>query len=189
MVLLRENADATAGTADPKGASTDRVASSPVSSGPHESFSVDAFEFILPIGFESDRVEATRLPDRLCLARSIWPSHLVGSRKRFAKPNDSAAAVRKLMTRPHSRNKTGISWSLHSSDLSLNVLVRSQTWSVAEPALEQLRNNDHWHLGIDRESLEFDVKGVGVFSTVVATSPIETVGCIFEINKAEKPAR
>jgi SNF2 family DNA or RNA helicase len=92
------------------------------------------------------------------------------------------------MTRPHSRNKTGISWSLHSSDLSLNVPVCSQTWSVAEPALEQLRDNDHWHLGIDRESLEFDVNGVGVFSTAVATPPIETVGCIFEISKAEKPA-
>jgi hypothetical protein len=61
MVLLRENADATAGTTDPKRASTDRVASSPTNSGPHESFSVDAFEFILPIGFESDRAEATRL--------------------------------------------------------------------------------------------------------------------------------
>jgi hypothetical protein len=61
MVLLCANADATAGTADSTSASTDRAASSPTSSGPHESFSVDAFEFILPIGFESDRVEATRL--------------------------------------------------------------------------------------------------------------------------------
>src|SRR3954470_2010911 len=57
MVLLCENADATAGTADSKGASIDRVASASTSSGPHESFTVEAFEFILPIGFESDRVE------------------------------------------------------------------------------------------------------------------------------------
>jgi hypothetical protein len=54
MVLLCENANAAS-------ASIDRIASSPTNSGPHESFSVDAFEFILPIGFESDRVEATRL--------------------------------------------------------------------------------------------------------------------------------
>src|SRR3954470_23195906 len=91
------------------------------------------------------------------------------------------------MTRLHSRNKTGITWSLHSSDLALSVPVRSQTWSVAEPALEELRNNDQWHLGIGRESLEFDVKGVGVFSTAVAVPRIETVGCIFEVSKAEKP--
>jgi SNF2 family DNA or RNA helicase len=93
------------------------------------------------------------------------------------------------MIRPHSRNKTGISWSLSSSDLSLSVPIHSQTWSVAEPALEQLRNDDHWHLGIDRESLEFDVNGVGVFSTAVATPRIETVGCTFEISKAEKPEK
>jgi hypothetical protein len=61
MVLLCEKAERAAETADSTCASTDRVASSPASSGPHESFSVDAFEFILPIGFESDRVEATRL--------------------------------------------------------------------------------------------------------------------------------
>ena len=61
MVLLCGNASSSAEPADAKRASTDLAANSPASSGPHESFSVEAFEFILPIGFESDRDEATRL--------------------------------------------------------------------------------------------------------------------------------
>ena len=61
MVLLCENANPTGELADSKSASTDRAASSSANSGPHESFFVEAFEFILPIGFESDRDEATRL--------------------------------------------------------------------------------------------------------------------------------
>ena len=90
------------------------------------------------------------------------------------------------MTRPHSRNKTDISWSLDSSDLALNVPIRSQTWSVAEPALEHLRNSDHWHLGIARENLEFNSNCVGVVSTPLATPRIETVGCFFEVGKTQK---
>jgi hypothetical protein len=56
------------GTSQPPGessnstnASTAFPANSSASTGPNESFSVETFEFILPIGFESDQVEATRL--------------------------------------------------------------------------------------------------------------------------------
>jgi hypothetical protein len=61
MVLLRENASPSGESASVTHASTNFSPASPGSSGPHESFSVEAFEFILPIGFESDRDEATRL--------------------------------------------------------------------------------------------------------------------------------
>jgi hypothetical protein len=61
MVLLRENANPSGEPADPRHASTGFAVASRGSSGPHESFSVEAFEFILPIGFESDRDEAIRL--------------------------------------------------------------------------------------------------------------------------------
>jgi SNF2 family DNA or RNA helicase len=91
------------------------------------------------------------------------------------------------MTRPHSRNKTDVSWSLDPGDLSLNVPIRLQTWPVAEPALEQLRHNNQWQLGIARESLEFNLNCVGVVSTPLATPRIETVGCIFEVGEARKP--
>src|SRR4029078_10235783 len=122
----------------------------------------------------------------ISFARSPWPSHLVGSKKLFARRNESVAAVQTLMTRPHSRNKTDVSWSLHPSDLSLSAPIRLQTWSVGEPALEQLRNDDQWQLGIARESLEFDLNCVGVVSTPLATPRIETVGCIFEVSKSQK---
>jgi hypothetical protein len=61
MVLLRENASPSGESANGEHASTNLAAASLGSSSPHESFSVEAFEFILPIGFESDRDEATRL--------------------------------------------------------------------------------------------------------------------------------
>src|SRR4051794_26096206 len=119
------------------------------------------------------------------MAKSIWPSPSVGSKKQFARPSDSAAAVRKAMIRPHNRKKTDVSCSLHSSDLLLNVPARVETWSVAEPALEQLRNNEHSHLSIARESLELVSNGVGVMSTQLAAPRIETVGCIFDITKPQ----
>ena len=59
MVLLCGNADCPGEPADSNRASTSPNASSPL--GPHESFTVEAFKFILPIGFESDRGEALRL--------------------------------------------------------------------------------------------------------------------------------
>ncbi len=90
------------------------------------------------------------------------------------------------MIRPHSRNRTDVSWSLNSSDLSFGAPVRLQTWSVAEPALEQLRYNEHWHLGIARESLEFNLNCVGVVSTPLSAPRIETVSCIFAVNNAQK---
>jgi hypothetical protein len=61
MVLLSGNASSSSEPTDATRASTDPAANSPMSSGPHESFAVEAFEFILPIGFESDRDTATRL--------------------------------------------------------------------------------------------------------------------------------
>lgn len=61
MVLLREKANPSGEPANPKHASTSFAATSPGRSGPHESFAVEAFEFILPIGFESDRDDAIRL--------------------------------------------------------------------------------------------------------------------------------
>ncbi len=91
------------------------------------------------------------------------------------------------MTRPHNRNKTAIPLSLYPSDFSLNIPIRSQTWSVAEPALERLREGDHWQLGIEREELEFDANGVGVLSTSIAPPRIETVGCVFESVAPQKP--
>ncbi len=98
-----------------------------------------------------------------------------------------AAAGRKLMTRPHSRNRTWLSCSLSSSDLALNARVSVDSWSIAEPAIDQLRNRDDWHLGLTRESLELNLTSGGVFSTPLSMPCIETVGCVFEHSKAEKP--
>ena len=61
MALLCGNAGPASGSADPMRAGTDIALNPQSSSGPHKSFSVDAFLFILPIGFESDREEAMRL--------------------------------------------------------------------------------------------------------------------------------
>jgi hypothetical protein len=68
MVLLCGNADPIQASFDRSGdpeemkpASIDPGANSRASSGPHKSFSVEAFRFLLPIGFEADRDEATRL--------------------------------------------------------------------------------------------------------------------------------
>jgi hypothetical protein len=61
MVMLCGNVEASGGSADLSRASTNLGPSAAAGSGPHQSFSVEAFEFILPIGFESDRDEATRL--------------------------------------------------------------------------------------------------------------------------------
>ena len=61
MVQLCRSSQPSLESANSKTASVDFPANSLSSSGPHESFSVDAFEFILPIGFEADRDEATRL--------------------------------------------------------------------------------------------------------------------------------
>lgn len=68
MVLLCVNTDPVAASTDRSGeseelkcASIRRAANSLASYGPHRSFSIEAFEFLLPIGFESDRDEATRL--------------------------------------------------------------------------------------------------------------------------------
>jgi hypothetical protein len=61
MALLCRNADPAGEPVDPTRASTGLAANSLSSSGPHQSFSVEAFLFILPIGFESDRDEAMRL--------------------------------------------------------------------------------------------------------------------------------
>ncbi len=61
MVLLCGDAAQSGDSNDATRASTSLVATSTASSGPHESFTIEAFEFVLPIGFESDRDEATRL--------------------------------------------------------------------------------------------------------------------------------
>jgi hypothetical protein len=68
MVLLCGNTDPVPASVDRSGepgklkcASSGRVANSLSSSGPHKSFAIEAFEFLLPMGFESDRDEATRL--------------------------------------------------------------------------------------------------------------------------------
>src|SRR5690242_2874360 len=66
ILLLSAKADAgalPAGSADGKAfdASTVARSASEASSGPHESFGVEDFTFLLPIGFESDREQATRL--------------------------------------------------------------------------------------------------------------------------------
>src|SRR5436190_24219245 len=90
------------------------------------------------------------------------------------------------MTRPHSRKRTDVAWSLHPNDVSLGAPIGVQTWSVAEPALEQLRANDQWQLGIPRESLELDLNCVGVVSTADATPRIETVSCIFQTTTVQK---
>jgi len=68
MVLLCGNADrvpanvdASAGTDELRLASIGRATNPLLGSGPHKSFSVGAFQFVLPIGFESDLGDATRL--------------------------------------------------------------------------------------------------------------------------------
>jgi hypothetical protein len=60
MVLLCGPADPSAESSESKSASTGLASNTPSSSGPHESFSVEAFKIVLPIGFESDRDEAVR---------------------------------------------------------------------------------------------------------------------------------
>ena len=90
------------------------------------------------------------------------------------------------MIRPHSRNRTDVSWSLDLNDLSINVPIRLQTWSVAELALDQLRNDNHWHLGINRESLQCNLSCVAVVSTPLEIPRIQTTGCIFEFNNCQK---
>lgn len=61
MVLLFGNTAQSGNSNDLMRASTSLAATSTASSGPHGSFIVETFEFVLPIGFESDRDEATRL--------------------------------------------------------------------------------------------------------------------------------
>ena len=92
------------------------------------------------------------------------------------------------MTRQLSRNKTDIPLSLYASDLALNIPVYSQSWSVAEPAIDNLRERDQWHLGIGRDELEFSADCVGVLSTSIAPPRIKTVGCVFDAPIAQKPA-
>jgi hypothetical protein len=61
MVLLCGNGDPAGEPVDPMRASKGLAVNPPSSSGPHKSFSVEAFLFVLPIGFESDQEEAMRL--------------------------------------------------------------------------------------------------------------------------------
>jgi hypothetical protein len=49
------------GNGPPSDASTTPGTAAVISSGPHESLAVEGFTFLLPLGFESDRDEATRL--------------------------------------------------------------------------------------------------------------------------------
>jgi hypothetical protein len=70
IALLRANPrePAAADPASPPAAndaSIDFLSKSASSSGPHESFTVATYEFLLPIGFESDRDEAIRLLSEL----------------------------------------------------------------------------------------------------------------------------
>lgn len=90
------------------------------------------------------------------------------------------------MIRPHSRNRTGITWSLQSNDLSLDAPIRLQSWSVAEPALDKLKHNENWHFGVPREDLEIAPNCVGVVSPPIAMPRIETVGCVFQISALDK---
>jgi hypothetical protein len=71
IVLLRAKIDQPA-TTDPTSppaviddASIGCISKSASSSGPHKSFTVESYEFLLPIGFESDRDEAIRLLSEL----------------------------------------------------------------------------------------------------------------------------
>jgi hypothetical protein len=61
MVLMCENAIRSSEPLETSRASTGLAANAPTSSGPHKSLTIEAFKFILPIGFESDRDVATRL--------------------------------------------------------------------------------------------------------------------------------
>jgi hypothetical protein len=68
IVLLKAYIDPPLATANSSGqpaaandASISFMSKSPSNSGPHESFTVETYEFLLPIGFESDRDEAIRL--------------------------------------------------------------------------------------------------------------------------------
>ena len=60
MVLLRSTSPSPP-PAELNDASTVLASNASSSSGPHESFFVEGFEFSLPLGFESDRDEAKRL--------------------------------------------------------------------------------------------------------------------------------
>jgi hypothetical protein len=70
MVLLCgrpaiETSDITSTSGAPADASTPIGAASDISSGPHESLSIEGFAFLLPIGFERERDDATRLLNEL----------------------------------------------------------------------------------------------------------------------------
>jgi hypothetical protein len=100
MIGLCGNSQPPAESSGLKSASTSFPTDSPASSGPHESFSVETFEFILPIGFESDRNEATRLLTDLVrqidlaepfgrIEEAIREAQRLGGRA--AEPHDQAA--------------------------------------------------------------------------------------------------
>jgi len=61
MVLMCGNVAATDGRDGSSPASTGVATKPLISPGPHDTFSVETFEFILPIGFESDRDQVLRL--------------------------------------------------------------------------------------------------------------------------------
>lgn len=84
------------------------------------------------------------------------------------------------MKRPLSRNQTAISWSLQPAQLTLGSGPVVQSWSIAEPAIEQLRADEQWQLSICREHLELETRCVGVVSTPMSIPRIETIGCVFE---------
>lgn len=65
MVLLRESENRSGNAAGETDASTASRATELTSSGPHESFAVETFHFVLPIGFESDRDSAMSLLTKL----------------------------------------------------------------------------------------------------------------------------
>src|SRR3954468_22160770 len=69
MVQLCGNPESLVEPTDLKPASTNLVGNSRARLGPHESFTIEAFEFFLPIGSESDREETIRLLTEL--ARQI----------------------------------------------------------------------------------------------------------------------
>jgi SNF2 family DNA or RNA helicase len=84
------------------------------------------------------------------------------------------------MKRPLSRNQTAISWSLQPAELALPSGVPVKSWSLAEPAIEQLRSDERWQLSVAREDLEIETSCVGVVSTPMSMPRIETVGCSFD---------
>ncbi|HVT29608.1 MAG TPA: DEAD/DEAH box helicase [Lacipirellulaceae bacterium] len=83
------------------------------------------------------------------------------------------------MTKPHSRFRTDLSCSLLTNDLALAKRPAIETWTISEPALDQLRCRDQWHVELPRERLELHLAPSGIVSTTLVPPRIDTIGCLF----------